>query len=98
MPETPSPTMIKALALANRGGLVRFKGGFWSYPACPTRETRYMNTIDHVPEECVEIRTIDACVKRGWMVRRGPAYDAPADLTDAGRAHVMPSAVSRPSA
>lgn len=90
MSRLPTPTMRKALTLAAQGGLVRFKGGFWSYPGCPTRETRYMETIDHVPESFVEIRTIEACVKRGWLARRGPAYDAPADLTPPGRACIAP--------
>lgn len=84
-PEKPSPTMLKGLTLARRGGLVRFRGGFWSYPDCPTRDVRYLDVVETIPMDYVDIRTVDACVRRGWLIRRGPGYEAPADLSAAGQ-------------
>lgn len=82
----PSPTMLKALRMALNEGLERRKGGFWTYPGCPERRVER----DVAPETWVEIRTIDACVKRGWLAREGTNYDSPARLTEEGRALARP--------
>jgi len=94
--DEPSPTMLKALRLASEGGLVRFRGGFWSYPDCPTRKEMLGGPQPcDVPERYVDIRTVDACVRRGLLARGGPAYDAPAALTGAG-ADLVPSDTAPP--
>jgi hypothetical protein len=80
--------MRKAIRLAAQGGLVRFKGGFWSYPTCPLEKRSYAGRDEQLPSDYVNIQTIDACVARGWMVRKGPRFDDPVALTEAGAEHV----------
>lgn len=79
--DAASPTMLHALRMARDGGLVRKRGGFWTSPGCPERLT----ATGMVPHHFVEIRTVEACVKRGLM-EKGEPYDAPAWLTERGRA------------
>lgn len=78
---TPSPTMLKALRMALAAGLERRKGGYWTYPGCPAHRVGMIMA----PDTYVEIRTIDACVLRGWMTRDGENYDSPAHLTEKGK-------------
>ncbi len=79
--QEPSPTMLKALRLAADGGLERRKGGFWTNPGCPGHPAP--DGDYEVPESYVDARTVKACVARG-LLAKGPAYDDPADLTEAG--------------
>lgn len=83
--QEPSPTMLKALRLASDGGLERRKGGFWTSPACPERPAP--DGDYGIPDAYVDARTVKACVARG-LLAKGPAYDDPATLTEAGEACV----------
>jgi len=77
-----SPHMLKAVRLAGDGGsLVRWKGGFWSSPHCPKQP--WQTGGCDVPVEYVDLRTVDACLKRG-VLAKGPRYDDPATLTERG--------------
>lgn len=76
--------MQKAIRLAAQGGLVRFPGGFWSFPDCPISHRTYMGQSERVPVEFVSVQTITACIARGFMIRQGDHFDDPVSLTPAG--------------
>lgn len=81
----PSATQLKALLMANQGDnpcLYRKDGGFWLGCATPSHNTG-------VPVEYVDIQTVRACERRGWLTRKHQHREEWRDervLTDAGRA------------
>ena len=61
-----SPKMVEALdvARAHGGELVRWPGGFWTWPFCPRDSNQ---PLFHVPSWHTSTHTIKAIVARGLM-------------------------------
>ena len=80
----PTAEQLKALLMASRGDkpcLYRQSGGFWIGSGADFH-------LDGTPKEYVDIQTVRACEKRGWLVRsdRAAEWCDERNLTDAGRA------------
>jgi len=65
-----SPAMQQALNFMRaHGRLVRWPGGFWTYPECPTTRVQQSRAgVHHVPEWFAGVKTLEALEARGLTV------------------------------
>jgi hypothetical protein len=84
---TASPTetqaeVLRRLAAIPGGRLIREQGGFWTTPNCPRGP--YLG--GRAPEWSVNVQTVRAMERRGWLARAsaGPEWGADRVITEAG--------------